>query len=213
MTFWQDHSDLAVFSIGLAAAVVFLASLAVSLIREDWRLWPLPPGQSLISQVVWGAFRVCNIAVLILAVSAIASQHMANELQPLQIVFLLLALAVFGLYLYALWSLGKDATYGAANGLATGGIYAFSRNPQYATAIAAYTCLGLATATTYASTLSFVLAATYAAMAIVEEPWLAARYGATYREYCRHVPRYINGRLLISKARNLSPNLSTSRRS
>ena len=40
--------------------------------------------------------------------------------------------------LYALWSLGRKATYCQASGLATGGIYRWTRNPQYATAIAAF---------------------------------------------------------------------------
>jgi protein-S-isoprenylcysteine O-methyltransferase Ste14 len=97
-------------------------------------------------------------------------------------------------YVYALWALGRKATYCRASRLSTRGIYGFTRNPQYATAIVAFSALGLAADAWDATSLCFALAAVYALMGRAEEPWLEARYGRAYDEYRAEVPRFFSFR-------------------
>lgn len=195
---WQDTFDLMIVVSGGLALLAFVASLVATLINEAWRLWPLPPSHSLASGCVWMAFRIANVAVLLLAISSVGAQVQSSSIDPWQAVALAAAAVLFAAYLYALWALGKAATYGSVSGLTTRGVYRLTRNPQYTTAIFAYSALAAGTATPLASGLALALAGSYALMAIVEEPWLAARYGDAYRDYCRRVPRFVGLRHLIT---------------
>jgi hypothetical protein len=102
-------------------------------------------------------------------------------------------------YGYALWSLGRTATYCQASGLATRGVYRWTRNPQYATAIAAFAALGVAAGAWHATSLAAALVTVYALMAVAEEPWLEASYGREYLDYKAEVPRFFNIRYAWTK--------------
>ena len=116
-------------------------------------------------------------------------------------------------YLYALWSLGRKATYCQASGLATDGVYRWTRNPQYATAIVAFGALGLAADAWDATALAAALAAVYALMAVAEEPWLEARYGRAYLDYRAEVPRFFNLRHAWTELSGLISRQSMGRKS
>lgn len=195
---WQRTFDMTIFVSGALALLILVGSLVATRVNDAWRLWPLPPSHSFASALVWTAFRIANVGVLLLAASSIGAQLHTASVEPLQALALVIAAALFTAYLYALWVLGKAATYGSASGLTTRGVYRLTRNPQYTTAILAYCALAAGTATPLASGLAVALAGCYALMAIVEEPWLAARYGDAYRDYCRRVPRFVGLRHLIN---------------
>lgn len=77
-------------------------------------------------------------------------------------------------------------------GLIQGGIYSFSRNPQYAGLV--ITFIGVAIAGR--SALALLLAAAVGAafwlwVVLVEEPHLARAFGARYERYRREVPRFL----------------------
>jgi protein-S-isoprenylcysteine O-methyltransferase Ste14 len=188
--------EAGVFAVGATAALLMIAALYASHVREDWRIWPAPPAGSWASIAVWSGFRTVNVAVLTLAAWALLRQGNDGTLHGFQVVVTAAALLVFAIYLYALWALGRDATYCKASGLATDGIYRWTRNPQYAAAIAAFGLLGAAAAEPAATGLTAALVIMYALMAIVEEPWLAARYGTAYQNYRAKVPRFFNWALL-----------------
>ena len=76
----------------------------------------------------------------------------------------------------------------------TDGIYAWTRNPQYAAAIPAYLGLAIASGSAAVLGVTVLLMLSFALMAFAEERWLEAAYGAEYRAYKRAVPRFYNWR-------------------
>lgn len=183
---------------GAASAFLLIVGMAAGRLRNDWRIWPAPPIGSLKSFGFWTLFRTLNVAVLILAIERVLATS-AGPMAPFRIGLAAVSLASGVAYLYTLWSLGRKATYCQASGLETGGIYRWTRNPQYATAILAFATLGLAAWSWSATLLAAALVVVYATMAIAEEPWLAARYGRAYLDYKREVPRFFNIRYAIGK--------------
>jgi protein-S-isoprenylcysteine O-methyltransferase Ste14 len=121
-----------------------------------------------------------------------------------------ISVIAFAAYLYTLWSLGRKATYCQASGLATGGVYRWTRNPQYATAIVAFSALGLAADAWDATPLAAALVIVYALMAVAEEPWLEARYGRDYADYRADVPRFFNLRHALTELSSLAGRKSPS---
>ena len=165
--------------------------------REDhntWRIWPAPPIGSLKSFMFWALFRTLNVVVLVLAAERVLVLTIADTWAPVRLALTAISIVAFAAYLYALWVLGRDATYCRASGLNTDGFYRWTRNPQYATAIAAFGALGLAAWSREATPLAAALVLVYALMAVAEEPWLKARYGRAYADYRADVPRFFNFR-------------------
>jgi protein-S-isoprenylcysteine O-methyltransferase Ste14 len=176
---------------GAASALFLIAGLIGGILGNGtWRIWPAPPIGSLKSFIFWTLFRTLNVVVLVLAIERFVAA--AGALTPLRLGFAAVSAVAGAVYLYALWSLGRKATYCQASGLATGGVYRWTRNPQYATAIVAFGALGLAADAWDATALAAALVAVYALMAIAEEPWLEARYGRAYLDYRAEVPRFFN---------------------
>ncbi len=160
--------------------------------KDAWRIWPAPPAGSIKSFGFWTLFRTLNVAVLVLATERLVGLTTADSLTFTRLGLALVAIVAFAAYLYALWALGRKATYCQASGLTTDGIYRWSRNPQYATAILAFGALGLAAWSWEPTALAAALIAVYGLMAIAEEPWLQARYGRAYHVYRAEVPRFFN---------------------
>jgi protein-S-isoprenylcysteine O-methyltransferase Ste14 len=78
-----------------------------------------------------------------------------------------------------------------AGDLITGGIYRYSRNPQYVGLVALVAGLAVARRSPTALALAAGLAATFRAFVPVEERQLADQFGAAYLRYRDHSPRWI----------------------
>ena len=105
------------------------------------------------------------------------------------------------LFIYSFRVLGRDNSYGAQQGLVTGGIYRWTRNPQNAMLVVVYACLAVAADSGPTYLLCAAMMAVYILMVLLEEPWLAGVYGEPYRRYCRRVPRFFNWRRAAILAR------------
>jgi protein-S-isoprenylcysteine O-methyltransferase Ste14 len=116
-------------------------------------------------------------------------------------VLVLLAGAV-ALFRYAFKMLGRDNSYCATDGLVTGGIYQWSRNPQNAMLMVVYACLAIAADGPHTAIVCGLMVATYWLMVLAEEPWLASIYGEPYRAYCRAVPRFFNWSRALARLRH-----------
>ncbi len=201
---------------GIVSALFLIAGLVAGRINSEWRIWPAPPVGSLKSFGFWTLFRTLNVAVLILAIERFLAT-LTGSMVPLTIALATVSLISGVAYIYTLWSLGRKATYCQASGLTTGGVYRWTRNPQYATAILAFAALGLAANAWDATPLAGALVIVYTMMAIAEEPWLEARYGRDYLEYKKVVPRFFNIRHAVSELHTLLahkvPNFANSQRS
>ncbi len=76
-------------------------------------------------------------------------------------------------------------------GLVQGGIYALSRNPQYAGLVLAIVGVAIAGRSTLTLALGGIVAGAFWLWVVaVEEPHLRATFGARYENYCATVPRF-----------------------
>jgi protein-S-isoprenylcysteine O-methyltransferase Ste14 len=93
------------------------------------------------------------------------------------------------------FNLGLGNTYCGADGLVTGGLYRFSRNPQYTASMVGLIGLSIGANSLLTIAMSTVMIGAYVMMALVEEDWLKRLYGAPYRDYCRQTARSTFGLL------------------
>jgi protein-S-isoprenylcysteine O-methyltransferase Ste14 len=181
---------LHIFVAGLIAAVPLMVLLAATIAHQRLRFWPTPGPGTCQSLAFWFLFRTLNMATLLLA----ALDRETGFWLPWDV--RALGLAMFlgsgAFYLYTLFALGRANTYCRRGGLVTDGIYRWTRNPQYATVIPAYTGLAVAAPSAGVVTLAVLLIGVYVLMAHAEEPWLRLQYGEAYERYSRAVPRFYN---------------------
>lgn len=188
----------AVFIAGSAVAVTLLALLAATLARPTLRIWPTPGPRSWQSYVWWPLFRGLNV-LCFLAAALDRTPWLGLPLWLRGIAACLLAASV-ATFVHSFLRLGRDNSYGAADGLVTAGVYQWSRNPQNAMLMVVYGCLAVAADSRSAAILCAAMIAAYYVMVLAEEPWLEKAYGDAYRAYCRAVPRFFNWRRLVAAA-------------
>jgi protein-S-isoprenylcysteine O-methyltransferase Ste14 len=181
-----------VFMVGLAVAVVLLGLLLLTMLFPALRIWPTPGEGTWQSYVFWPLFRGLNVLCFAMALADRTTLlGLPTWLRALAGILLAGSVALF---VYSFRLLGRDNSYGAKDGLVTGGIYRFSRNPQNAMLAVVYGCLAVAADGGPSYVLCAAMIAVYILMVLLEEPWLAAAYGESYRRYCRRVPRFFNWR-------------------
>lgn len=186
-----------VFSIGLVVAVALVALLLATLVWPALRIWPTPGEKSWQSYVFWPLFRGLNVLAFAAALTTWPGGALGLPMWLRALAALVLMLSVV-IFVYAFRVLGRDNSYGASDGLVTGGIYQWSRNPQNAMLIVVYGALAIAADSGPVYVLGGATMLVYWLMVLLEEPWLAARYGAAYQAYCQAVPRLFNWKRLIS---------------
>ncbi len=108
------------------------------------------------------------------------------------------------------FNLGLGNTYCGADGLVTGGLYRFSRNPQYTASIIGLVGLCIGANSIFTIVLSTAMAGAYVMMALVEEDWLTQLYGAPYRDYCGQTARFLDIQGLLALAERRKPLRETS---
>lgn len=180
------------FLIGGAVAAALLGLLVLTMMMSRLRIWPTPGEGSWQRYVFWPLFRGLNILCFATAL-ADRTPYLGLPGWLRGLAGLLLA-ASLALFVYSFRVLGRDNSYGAQDGLVTGGIYRWTRNPQNAMLVVVYGCLAVAADSGPAYLLCGAMMAVYVLMVLLEEPWLEATYGAAYTRYCRRVPRFFNWR-------------------
>jgi protein-S-isoprenylcysteine O-methyltransferase Ste14 len=178
------------FSIGVVVAAVLLILLVLTLLFRPLRIWPTPGTGSWQGYVFWPLFRSLN--VLCFAVAIADPGNWLGLPAWARLAALVVLVLSLGLFIYSFLALGRDASYGAQEGLVTEGIYRWSRNPQNAMLMVVYGCLAIVADNAPAYALCAAMVGAYILMVLAEEPWLDAVYGESYRQYCRHVPRFFN---------------------
>jgi protein-S-isoprenylcysteine O-methyltransferase Ste14 len=189
---------LPLLAIGAVAGVALIVLLTWTRLDPALRFWPAPRRRSWQSVLFWTLFRTLNVAAL--AVAALGWERW-DGLSPDRLLGAAVAVAGGALYGLACYALGRSNLYCGQDGLVTQGIYRWTRNPQYATAIPAFLGLALASRSCGALALAVVLAAVFVLMALAEEPWLEAAYGEEYLAYRRRVARFWNWSEAASFAR------------
>jgi len=180
-----------VLVIGVIAGVTLSGLLACTIVDRELKVWPTPGMGSWQSRVFWSLFRTLNIATLALA---FLDWQRWEGFSLGRSFGATLAIGCFALYGWACYALGRSNLYCGRDGLVTRGIYSWTRNPQYATAIPAYLGLAVASDSIAVFTIASLLTLSFVLMAFAEEHWLEAAYGADYRRYRLKVARFYNWR-------------------
>jgi protein-S-isoprenylcysteine O-methyltransferase Ste14 len=180
------------FMLGVAVGASLLGSLLLTMLAPSLRIWPTPGPGSWQSYVFWPLFRGLNVLCFAMAL-ADRTSLLGLPMWVRALAAIVLA-ASLGLFIYSFRVLGRDNSYGAQDGLVTRGIYRWTRNPQNAMLVVVYGALAVAADSGETYVLCAAMMAVYVLMVLLEEPWLEAIYGESYRRYCRRVPRFFNWR-------------------
>ncbi len=179
------------FVAGVVLGLTLSGLLACTTAYEKFKFWPTPGTGTWQSLLFWSLFRSLNVTTFALAFVCFQAWQ---DFYPARVVAAGLSIISGVLYAWALHALGRKNVYCGRDGLVTGGIYAWTRNPQYATAIPAFFFLALASYSAAVSAVAALLILCYALMAFAEERWLEAAYGTEYLRYRREVARFYNWR-------------------
>lgn len=105
----------------------------------------------------------------------------------------------------AVWSavqnFGIAQTSGDVGTLNTGGLYRFSRNPQYVADIAQICGWLMVSASAFAIPVALATILVFLVAPFAEESWMAERYGTAYEDYRRATPRFLGSGIRARTAR------------
>lgn len=178
----------------LVAALLLCACLAYSLINPDFRYWPAPDRTGWRHHSALSLFRLVCGAIVVFGLLEMLTGDRPGLLNIALGVPLMAA--AYGVTLWGYRSLGLENTYCGADGLVTGGLYAYSRNPQYVSSVLATLGLAMAAGSWGVLGLTGVLFTIYLLFALNEERWLANGYGRAFQDYMRRTPRFFGLRSL-----------------
>ena len=181
--------------ITLTAQAILFGFTLVSFVAPDHRIWPPPARRSWQMVATWFLSWVSLSGVFLLALLGGNTLGLPLWLR-LGLGLPLLALSVA----WIAWSfraLSVETSLGVRGPLVRSGPYRFSRNPQYVGTCVYLASLVLLSGSHLAAIGCAAAGLWFLATPFVEEPWLAAQYGAEYAAYCREVPRYLALRRLL----------------
>lgn len=176
-----------------ASALLLGGLLAYNLYNPRLGFWPAASGWR--HYTAFGIFRVFCGATVVFALMEIWANGWGHWLRyaicgPITFV-------AFGITLWGYRFLGLENTYCEAEGLVTGGMYAYSRNPQYVTSVLATVGLGIVAASPLTLVFAGTLFVLYFLFILNEERWLAQGYGRAFLDYMATTPRFVDERSFI----------------
>lgn len=189
----MDRSRFATVA-GFAAEGVVVLGLLVSIIRPNRRFWP--PGER---SWTFGVYWFCGAMT---AASAVIVGYLDRESAGID----LSGRTLLGGVLAAIGSAisvqaGRDLrvaeTLGLEGRLYTGGIYRYTRNPQYVGNIIAIGGWTLVTSSVRFALLGLGSVVWHLLLPFAEEPWLVKQYGEEYETYRERVPRFVGWQTIV----------------
>jgi protein-S-isoprenylcysteine O-methyltransferase Ste14 len=188
----MDSLHLVTVAAGALAGLVLLVLLLVNLRRPALGIWPAQPGWRR-GLTLW-LFRAYCLAMIASALLTLALHGVGAW--PRHAVGLPLMLGAYAMSVLAYRALGRHNTYFGTEGLVTGGVYAYSRNPGYVASVAAALGLAVVAASWIAVGFAGGLFGIYLLFALNEERWLSRTYDRAFRDYARRTPRFLDRRSL-----------------
>jgi len=178
------------FAIALSSLLAILFSLLIALKNKELQLWPPPQKSSWQYHTVWTIFRISiwsSILVSVLQWDSFLMPEWARFGLGLPLFLLGMGIAFYGYFV----DLGIKNTQGLKEGLRTGGMYRYSRNPQYSAGIIGFMGAALLVNAWQLLLLCSLLVMLYLLLPFLEEPWLEATYGNAYLRYKQQTPRFL----------------------
>lgn len=185
-----------------ATAFVFWSTLVVTLLLDgtllatlampDVQIWPPPGRRTWQYRLTWTLFGLSAAGFLVVGGLDAGSLGLSRWLGTAgtRIVGSALFAAGTAGASYAMGYLGRRAALGLEAELVTGGPYAVSRNPGYVGDLALMGGYVILHDSTLAALLAVAGAVWFLLAPFAEEPWLERQYGAAYRRYKAHHPRF-----------------------
>ncbi len=183
----------------IISALSLGAHLTLSLRCPELGLWPAAAGWR--HHLAFGIFRVFCGTTVVFAICEVfvgGFGHWARYAIGLPIM-----IVAFGITLRGYKFLGLDNTYCESDGLVTGGMYAYSRNPQYVTSVLATVGLGITSGSLITLGFAAALFALNFLFVLNEERWLLQGYGRAFAEYMKTTPRFVDERSLLRVHQNI----------
>lgn len=179
------------FVLGVSTISVLVLVAVVSIVSPNHRLWPVSERnwKFWLTWTLWPVSMVTALGVGVL--------DRGSFVLPTSISLIVGGGIFVGGILIALESileLGLDETEGMDGDLRTGGLYRYSRNPQYVGDTIMTVGFVLLTNSRLVIFLGTLHLAYYVLLPLAEEPWLQEEYGENYREYREAVPRFVGMR-------------------
>jgi protein-S-isoprenylcysteine O-methyltransferase Ste14 len=178
-----------IFVITLVAEILSAIAVMVSILFPQRRIWPPSQQHAWAGYVMWGLFIISGVGAVAVGIIHWGTMDLAPWVRWILGAPLWLAGNIFALW--AITVLGLAESFGDEGTLVRRGPYRFSRNPQYVGFIAGLIGWALVASSTQALVVSLVGTIPLMLVPFAEEPWLLARYGASYEAYKHSVPRFI----------------------
>ncbi len=180
------------FYAAVVSALALGGLLGWNLYRPSFGFWPAPDTDPLRHHGAFGLFRIFCGSVVVFALLEIAVTGWGSWIR--YVIGLPVMGIAYGITLWGYKFLGLDNTYCDSSGLVTGGMYQYSRNPQYVTSVLATVGLGIAAGSWITVGLAGVLFVLYFLFVLNEERWLTQGYGRAFVEYMQQTPRFVDER-------------------
>lgn len=174
------------FLVGLTVELVNLFGVIGS-VQFDWNYWP-PGERHWQFYLHWSLEQIYNASIVIVTYLTWNQLGLSRPLLALAGGLFLLSMVAA---LYAGKDLGGEESMGLEGELRTGGLYRYSRNPQYVFYVAATITFAIFAASPLVIALSVVYLTQWFVFPLAEEPWLREQYGQAYDEYADTIPRFI----------------------
>lgn len=178
-----------IFVITLAAEVLTLIAVVISIALPQRRIWPPRRTHACGQYYMLTLFLASGAGVILLGVLDWDTFSIPSWVRVM--IGVPFGLAGNALALWAIAALGMAPTSGDESALVYRGPYRFSRNPQYVGFILALIGWALITNSVMALIVSLAGIVPLLLVPLAEEPWLRDRLGAAYDDYQRTVPRFI----------------------
>lgn len=181
---------LLLFFIALLFELIYIWLFALTIRKPGFRFWPPPAARSWQFFAAW--LLAGTVAVIFLALGAVDFDSGClpglKVRLPISLIFFVPGVLI-GTWTSVVFE--QRAMIGLGNKLVTRGPYRFTRNPQYIGDSLNILGFIIFTNSWMAGVLGILGVLLNIMAPLAEEPWLAERFGDSYREYMRRVPRWL----------------------
>jgi protein-S-isoprenylcysteine O-methyltransferase Ste14 len=181
------------FCVVLVAVVLNSATVVLSIVRPDVRVWPPPRRDSW--QYRYDGLMSFTGLLGVVALGVIDwNSFIFHHWARFPVGGSLMACGLFAFWGYL--TLGVHASRGLGGDLVTTGPYRYSRNPQYVGAIPALLGYAVICNSILALVTALLVSGWFVLLPFAEEPWCRDNLGEPYEEYLVKVPRFLGLRRL-----------------